>query len=218
MGPSHRALRRDPRRERPARWACFRVRAQGGVAAGVRRIEAVTGPGAYRVVEELDERLAEAATRLKAQPDQLARRIDQLLEERARLEERLAEARKRGGLDEAADRRTVAVDGVEVTLGETSLDDRNEVAESADRFRNGRQAGVLVLFAGGGRGAIHVALTDDLVKRGKKAGELVNRIAAVSGGKGGGRPTFASASAGDPTRLAAAREATPGIVAEWLAS
>jgi alanyl-tRNA synthetase len=196
----------------------LRVAGQGGVAAGVRRIEAVTGPGAYEAVSAIDRRLAEASTRLKSQPEHLARRIDQLLEERARLEERLAEARKRGALDDAADRETVSVDGVALILGDTDLEDRNEVAENADRFRSGRQGGVLVLFAGGGRGAIHVAVTDDLVKRGKKAGDLVNRIAAVSGGKGGGRPAFASASAGDPTKLVAAREATPGIVAEWLTS
>ena len=56
----------------------------------------------------------------------------------------------------------------------------------------------------------------DLIARGVKAGDLVNRIAAVSGGRGGGRPGLASAGAGDPTRLVAAREATPRIVAEWL--
>jgi alanyl-tRNA synthetase len=61
-----------------------------------------------------------------------------------------------------------------------------------------------------------VALTDDLVKSGRKAGDLVNRIAALSGGKGGGRPHFASAGAGDATRLGSAREATPSLVAEWL--
>ena len=90
-----------------------------------------------------------------------------------------------------------------VTLGDTAVEDRDEVASSADRFREGRRNSVLVLFSSSGRGAVHVALTDDLVKAGKKAGDLVNRIAKVSGGKGGGRPHFASASAGDPTKLSA---------------
>ena len=62
---------------------------------------------------------------------------------------------------------------------------------------------MLVLFSTGGRGAIHVTLTDDLVGAGRKAGDLVNRIAALSGGKGGGRPHFASAGAGDPGKLSA---------------
>ena len=65
-------------------------------------------------------------------------------------------------------------------------------------------------------GALHVALTDDLVKAGRKAGDLVSRIAAVGGGKGGGRPHFASGSRGDGSRLAAAREATGSIVQAWL--
>ena len=85
-----------------------------------------------------------------------------------------------------------------------------------DRFRSGRDRSVLVLFGHEGRGAVHVALSDDLVREGRKAGDLVNRIAAVSGGRGGGRPHFASAGAGDPGRLPEAREAAPGLVAEWL--
>jgi alanyl-tRNA synthetase len=87
----------------------------------------------------------------------------------------------------------------------------------ADTFREGRSQGVLVLFSSAGRGSIHVTLTDDLVRAGRKAGDLVNRIAALSGGKGGGRPHFASAGAGDPARLSAARAATPELVAGWLA-
>lgn len=86
----------------------------------------------------------------------------------------------------------------------------------ADRFREGKGNAVLVLFSTGGRGAIHVSVTDDLVAAGRKAGDLVNQIAALSGGKGGGRPHFASAGAGDPTKLSAARAATPALVSAWL--
>jgi alanyl-tRNA synthetase len=194
----------------------FRFASQGGVAAGVRRIEAVTGPVAYAGVGDVAARIAEAASLLRAQPDHLARRIEQLLAERERLQERLGDALRRGVADEEADRTVQAVNGVDLTLGETAVEDRNEVAQRADRYREGRTNGVLVLFAPGGRGAIHVAVTEDLVRRGKKAGDLVNRLAAVSGGKGGGRPGFASASAGDPARLPAARDAAVAIVAEWL--
>jgi alanyl-tRNA synthetase len=91
------------------------------------------------------------------------------------------------------------------------------VGQIADRFREGKRNAVLVLFSSAGRGAIHVTLTDDLVGAGRKAGDLVNRIAAMSGGKGGGRPHFASAGAGDPANLPAARAATPGLVSAWLA-
>ena len=193
----------------------FRFTGQTGVAAGVRRIEAVTGAGALRAVRELERRLAQVAEALKAQPEHLVRRVEQLLEERQRLEARLAEAQRSGGGSALAGERT-QVQGVDLTLADTDTDDRAEVARLSDRFRQGARNGVLVLFSSGGRGAIHVTLTDDLVAQGRKAGDLVNRIAALSGGKGGGRPHFASAGAGDPGKLGAARAATPELVAGWL--
>jgi alanyl-tRNA synthetase len=193
----------------------FRFTGQGGVAAGVRRIEAVTGPGAYAVVDEVEGRLEEIATTLKSQPEHVQRRIETLLAERAKLEARLAEALK-GGSGGVAEQKTVEVDGVQVTVADTSSEDRDELGRMVDQFRSGRDRSVLVLFGTAGRGAVHVALTEDLVRQGRKAGDLVNRIAALSGGKGGGRPHFASAGAGDAARLGDARAATPGLVEEWL--
>jgi alanyl-tRNA synthetase len=193
----------------------FRFTGQSGVAAGVRRIEAVTGPAAYEELDRIEARLEEVATALKAQPEHVARRLEQLLAERAKLEARLTEALKSGG--SAVSREdTVDVNGIRLTLGETSSEDRDELGQLVDRFRSGRDKSVLVLFGTGGRGAVHVALSDDLVRQGRKAGDLVNRIAAVSGGRGGGRPHFASAGAGDPGRLSEARQAAPALVAEWL--
>jgi alanyl-tRNA synthetase len=195
----------------------FRFSGQTGVAAGVRRIEAVTGTGALRAVRELEQRLAQVAETLKAQPEHLVRRVEQLLEERQRLEARLAEALKSGGGSPAVGQ-VMEVDGVQLTIAETTTEDRDEAGQIADRFREGKRNAVLVLFGTTGRGAIHVTLTDDLVSAGRKAADLVNRIAAVSGGRGGGRPHFASAGAGDPGKLAAARAATPGLVSAWLAN
>jgi alanyl-tRNA synthetase len=192
----------------------FRFSGQTGVAAGVRRIEAVTGTGALRAVRELEERLARVADALKSQPEHLVRRVEQLLEERQRLESRLAEALKSGGGAISGDE--AEVNGVRVTIADTASEDRDEVGQIADKFREGKRNAVLVLFSTGGRGAIHVTLTDDLVSAGRKAGDLVNRIAALSGGKGGGRPHFASAGAGDPARLPEARAATPDLVSAWL--
>jgi alanyl-tRNA synthetase len=192
----------------------FRFSGQSGVAAGVRRIEATTGAAALRAVRELEQRLAAAAEALKAQPEHLVRRIEQLVEERQRLEVRLADALRTGGGAVQGD--VSRVGDIELTVGETSSEDRGELGRLADAFREGRSSGVLVLFSTAGRGSIHVTLTDDLVRSGRKAGDLVNRIAALSGGKGGGRPHFASAGAGDPGRLSAARAATPDLVADWL--
>jgi alanyl-tRNA synthetase len=193
----------------------FRLSGQSGVAAGVRRIEAVTGSGALRAVRELEQRLAAVAEALKAQPEHLVRRVEQLLEERERLETRLAET-LRAGSGPGLQGEVSSVDGVELTIAQTDSENRTELGQIADSFRQGRRNAVLVLFSSAGRGAIHVTLTDDLVSSGRNAGDLVNRIAALSGGKGGGRPHFASAGAGDAGRLPAARAATPALVTAWL--
>jgi alanyl-tRNA synthetase len=193
----------------------FRFTGQTGVAAGVRRIEAVTGSGALRALREQEQRLAQVAETLKAQPEHVLRRLEQLLEERQRLEARLQEALRTGGGSAVTGDRTI-VDGVDLTIAETTSDDRAEVGRISDQFREGKRNGVLVLFSTGGRGGIHVALTDDLVRAGRSAGDLVNRIAALSGGRGGGRPHFASAGAGDATRLPQARAATRELVSAWL--
>ena len=193
----------------------FRVSGQSGVAAGVRRIEAVTGSGALRAVRELEQRLAAVAEALKAQPEHLVRRVEQLLEERQRLEARLAESLRSGG-GGAVQGEVSRVGDIQLTVAETSSEDRTELGRMADAFREGRRNSVLVLFSSAGRGSIHVTLTDDLVSAGRKAGDLVNRIAALSGGKGGGRPHFASAGVGDAGRLPATRAATPELVANWL--
>jgi alanyl-tRNA synthetase len=193
----------------------FRFSGQTGVAAGVRRIEAVTGSGALRAVRELEQRLMSVAETLKAQPEHVLRRVEQLLEERQRLEARLAET-LRSGAGPLVQGNVSHIAGVELTVAETPSDDRAEVGRIADTFREGRRNGVLVIFSSAGRGSIHVTLTDDLVRAGRKAGDLVNQIAALSGGKGGGRPHFASAGAGDPGLLPAARAATPELVSTWL--
>jgi alanyl-tRNA synthetase len=208
----------------------FRFTAQAGVASGVRRIEAVTGPGAYAVLDRTEERLRRAGELLKAQPEHVARRIEQLLAEREKLETRVRDMlRGREGQGEGdgggrgsglagSEGERIEVRGVSVTLADTRLEDRDEVALMADRFRGGKSRAVLILFGADGLGALHVVLTDDLVQRGLKAGDLLNRIAAVSGGRGGGRPAFASGTAGDSARLPAAREAVPRLVDEWLAA
>ena len=193
----------------------FRFSGQTGVAAGVRRIEAVTGSGALRAVRELEQRLISVAEALKAQPEHVLRLVEQLLEERQRLEARLAET-LRGGAGPLVQSNVSNVAGVELTVAETTSDDRAEMGRIADTFREGRRNAVLVIFSSAARGSIHVTLTDDLVSAGRKAGDLVNRIAALSGGKGGGRAHFASAGAGDPERLPAARAATPELVTTWL--
>jgi alanyl-tRNA synthetase len=83
-----------------------------------------------------------------------------------------------------------------------------------DAFREQHRQAVGVIVAGGERPSVHVAVTDDLIAKGVRAGDLVGRIAAVSGGRGGGRPQFASAGVGDPARLPETLAQIEGIVRE----
>ena len=187
----------------------FRFSAQSGVAAGVRRIEAVTGSGALRAVRELEQRLAQVADALKSQPEHLVDGSNS--SSRSGTGSRHGSPTRSSRAVAATWRRGGRRNGVKVTIADTATDDRDEVGQIADRFREGKRNSLLVLFSTGGRGAIHVTLTDDLVSAGRKAGDLVNRIAALSGGKGGGRPHFASAGAGDPARLSHARAPPPPV-------
>ena len=191
--------------------ALFRFTHETGAEAGVRRIEAITGPSAYRHLREIEERLAAAARLLKAQPEHVEKRIEGLLEERHRLERQIQDMLKSGG-GKQEEGSVAKIGDVELHVADSPLEDREQIALVMDAFRQGRSRAISVLFTRGQRPGIHVAVTDDLVARGIQAGKLAGAIAAVSGGKGGGRPHFASAGAGDPARLDAAREQTPAIV------
>ncbi|HUL48603.1 MAG TPA: alanine--tRNA ligase [Gemmatimonadales bacterium] len=191
--------------------ALFRFTHETGAAAGVRRIEAVTGPVAYELIRKLEEQLDQASATLKTQPDHLVKRIEQLVEENRKLEKRIEELLKTGsGKRETGSGEKIG--DIELHVAESDLEDRGQIALMMDAFRNGHRRAISVLFTNGERGGIHVAVTDDLVREGVKAGELANAIAAVSGGKGGGRPQFASAGAGDVSRLPEARAQAAAIV------
>ncbi len=196
----------------------FRFSGQSGVAAGVRRIEAVTGSAALRAIRELEQRLAcggrgaQGSAGAPGSPGGAAAGREGAAggPTGGDSPNRIGSRSCRGEVSSVA--------GIELTIAQTASEDRAELGQIADSFRREKRNAVLVLFSSAGRGAIHVTLTDDLVSCGRKAGDLVNRIAALSGGKGGGRPHFASAGAGDPARLPAARAATPELVAAWLES
>ncbi len=190
--------------------ALFRFTHETGAAAGVRRIEALTGPGAYRYALDLQNRLTEAAGLLKTQPEHLARRIEAMLEENRKLEKRVDELLRGSGTGEGG--RVERIGDVELHVSESPLEDRNQIAAVMDGFRAKHKRAISVLFTTGDRAGIHVAVTDDLVSKGIKAGDIANAIAATTGGKGGGRPHFASAGVGDVTKLSEARARTPEIV------
>jgi alanyl-tRNA synthetase len=193
----------------------FHFTHETGVAAGVRRIEAVTGPGAYDLVRQLDERMDTVAELLRTSPEHLARKVEGLLEERRKLEKQIEALLKAGAVDTAGAAGTteeLVVGDVRVAVGEAPVTDRAQIGMMMDTFREQQRQAIRVLFSGGDRPGVHVAVTDDLISRGIKAGDLVRQIAAASGGSGGGRPHFASGGIGAGASLDETRRRVPEIV------
>src|SRR3989475_247102 len=148
--------------------ALFRFTHETGAAAGVRRIEAVTGPVAYELVRKLEEQVDEAALVLKTQPEHLVRRIEQLLEENRKLEKRIDDMLRSGGQRATGD--VEHIGDIELHLADSDLDDRDQIGLVMDAFRTSHKRAISVLFTNGERPGIHVAVTDDLVAQGVKAG------------------------------------------------
>jgi alanyl-tRNA synthetase len=198
----------------------FRLVAETGVASGVRRIEAVTGPGAYQLMRERERVLSRIGEALKAPEDAVERRVLALLEERRALERRVEEALRGGGdqlktwLSEAEqlgdNRRFVAR---RVTAG-----DVKELQALGDALREQLKSGVGVLGTTfpDGKTTLLVVVTDDLKDSGVRADALVREIAAVAGGKGGGKSHMAQAGIPDAERLDDAIRGAPAIIRPLL--
>jgi alanyl-tRNA synthetase len=196
----------------------FHFHGESGVAAGVRRIEAFTGPGAYQAVLELDRRLTDAAETLRTNPEHLARRIAALLDDKKRLEKQIEQLLREGGAGAGETFERHALGEIELLVGDAPVTEREQVGLMMDKFRAERKKnGVWVVFTAGERPGVHVSVTDDVIARGVKAGDLVSRLAALSGGKGGGRPHFASGGLGDPGKLAETKQKAFEIVQAALA-
>jgi alanyl-tRNA synthetase len=200
----------------------FRLVSESGVAAGVRRIEALTGPGAFAYLKERELRLDDAAKLLKTQPENLLQRVEQTLAEKAELESLLNELRQGGRGGETA----VATETVEIDGGGSTVyrgvrlrsRDADDARKWGDAFLAG-ESGVAVVAAEmpGGKRTIFTFVTDDLISRGVRADAVVREVAAVVGGRGGGRPHMAQAGVEDPERLDEALAAGAGVVRTLLA-
>jgi alanyl-tRNA synthetase len=192
----------------------FKVVAEGGVAAGIRRIEAVTGPGAVAAVQEQEGALREVADRLKAQPGEVAARIQQIQEQVRTLEKELARYKSKLAGSQSDDllAQAIEISGIKVLAATIEGADAKALREMADKLRDKLKSCALVLgSAVDGRVALIAAVTADLTAK-VKAGELVNFVAGQVGGKGGGKPDMAQAGGTEPDKLAAALRS----VAEWV--
>ena len=199
----------------------FRIVAETGVAAGVRRIEAVTGPGAYEVFRGETETLRHLAELLKTPAESVERRVAALLEERRVLERRLDEAMRGGGdqIQSLVGRaQTIGGNGTRLVTGVVHAGDVKELQALGDAVREKLGSGVGVLAASfdDGKNTLLVVVTDDLRERGVRADALIKDIAAAAGGRGGGKPHMAQAGIPDASRIGDALSSAPELVRNAL--
>ncbi|MGU7854872.1 alanine--tRNA ligase [Burkholderia orbicola] len=196
----------------------FKIVVEGGVAAGIRRVEAITGDNAVRYVQELDARVNEAAAALKAQPSELTQRIAQVQEQVKSLEKELGALKSKLASsqgDELA-QQAVEVAGVYVLAATLDGADAKTLRETVDKLKDKLKSAAIVLAAvEGGKVSLIAGVTPDASKK-VKAGELVNFVAQQVGGKGGGRPDMAQAGGTEPANLPAALAGVKGWVEERL--
>ncbi len=197
----------------------FRIVSESGVAAGVRRIEAVTGSAAYARAVEQEERLREAATLLRTTPDLVAARVGQLIDETKELRRQLDRVRQEGAADRVGELvdRAAEVDGTRVLAVEVEVATPDELRALGDRLRERLGSGVAILAARyPDKTALFGVVTDDLIRRGVRADRIVGEVARATGGSGGGRPHMAQGGVGDVAKVAAALRATPDLVRALL--
>jgi len=196
----------------------FKIVVEGGVAAGIRRVEAITGDNAVRYVQELDARVNEAAAALKAQPSELTQRIAQVQEQVKSLEKELGALKSKLASsqgDELA-QQAVEVAGVYVLAATLDGADAKTLRETVDKLKDKLKSAAIVLAAvEGGKVSLIAGVTPDASKK-VKAGELVNFVAQQVGGKGGGRPDMAQAGGTEPANLPGALAGVKGWVEERL--
>ncbi|HYN80837.1 MAG TPA: alanine--tRNA ligase [Gemmatimonadaceae bacterium] len=199
----------------------FRVVAESGVAAGVRRIEAITGPKAYARLNETARALDEVADVLRTTPENVVRRVQSLVEEKRSLEKRVDEAMRsgNGGEVERLVERAQDVKGIRVVVERVAAPDTRTFGALADAIRDRLGSGVAVLAAEiNGKQSLLCVVTDDLRERGMRADSILKQIAEAAGGRGGGKAHMAQGGVPDESAVAHALAAVMPTVEKQLAS
>lgn len=196
----------------------FRITSEGGVAAGVRRIEAVTGERAIAFTERQQDQLDEAAGLVKSDAFSVAEKVRGLLDRSKQLEKELQQLKDKLAAQESADlvHNAIEVKGKKLLVSLLKNGDAKALRTMVDDLKNQLGSGIVVLgLAQDDKVSLIAGVTKDLVGQ-VKAGELVSMLAAQVGGKGGGRPDMAQAGGSDAAALPAALDSVQAWVAERL--
>jgi alanyl-tRNA synthetase len=194
----------------------FKIVVEAGVAAGIRRVEAITGDNALHYLQSLDARLNEAAAALRAQPSELVPRIGQVQDQVRALEKELEKLKSKLASSQGDELAAQAVDvkGLKVLAAQLDGADAKTLRETMDKLKDKLQSAAIVLAAvADGKVSLIAGVTADATSK-VKAGELVNFVAQQVGGKGGGRPDMAQAGGTEPANLP---KALAGVT-EWVSA
>ncbi|MCA1595179.1 MAG: DHHA1 domain-containing protein [Chloroflexi bacterium] len=194
----------------------FHITSEAGVGSGLRRIEAVTGPGAVSFFRQRDRSLEQAAGQLRCEaddvPDRVAR-LQQQLKEMQKQRDDLLVGRGAGQRDDS-----VVVDGTAVVIRRQDGLDADTLGKLADRScSQNRAAAAVVASLKDGKVIFVSKVMPDLVRRGVHAGSLVKALATRTGGGGGGRPDFAQAGGRDADAIDAALSEVPDLISKMIA-
>ena len=200
----------------------FKITSEGSIAAGVRRIEALTGEAAYLYEQGMEEQLLGIAEMLKVKPDEAAERVEALLQQNRELAREVSQLRQAKAASQAGSLldQVETVDGVKVLAASVENLDRNGLRSMLDDLKAKMGSGVVVLGTTvDGKAGFIAGVTDDLIKgKGLKAGDVIREVAKIAGGSGGGRPDMAQAGGKDPSKISEALAATPKIVEKQLSA
>ncbi len=194
----------------------FKIYAESGVAAGVRRVEATTGEGALRLINTQQALITQLANELKAPSQEIVNKVAQLSEHAKTLEKELARLKSKLASSQGDDLAGQAVDikGIKVLAATLEGADANALRETMDKLKDKLKSATIVLAStAGGKVSLAAGVTQDLTSR-VKAGDLVNHVASQVGGKGGGKPDMAMAGGTDVAALPKALASVP----EWIGS
>ena len=198
---------------------CFKIISESGIAAGVRRIEALTSEGLIHYYEKLSADLAEASAAAKTTPDKLTERIETMQGEIKALQsenEKLKNQMAKDAVGNVMDQ-VVEINGVKllaVALKDTGM---NELRNLGDQFKEKLGNGVVVIAsAADGKVNLMATATDEAIKAGAHAGNLIKGIAALVGGGGGGRPNMAQAGGKNPDGIQAALKKAAEVLKDQL--
>jgi alanyl-tRNA synthetase len=199
----------------------FAIVSETGVAAGTRRIEAITGTESLKAFQSERDTLTSLAQALNARPEELAAKVAALQDETRRLARELQQARMKAAMGGGASGQTdeaVDVSGVKLVAREVTGVDKDGLRALVDQHRSRIKSGVVVLASpSDGKVSIVVGVTPDLTRK-VPAGQVVKQLAPIVGGGGGGRPDFAEAGGKDPSKIAEMLAAARSVVEKMLAS